>query len=97
MKNLLGKLLVFVISFILIFSFPSFAKGGRGDIDRSLGKASKVYIRDRNPALYELYKDSTSGYVSLGVFAGIFVFNIGLTFFLARELKSAKMQNNKKI
>jgi len=97
MKNLLRKLLVFVISFILIFSFPSFAKGGRGGIGRSLGKASKVYIRDRNSALYELYKDPTPGYVFLGVFAGLFVFNIGVAFFLARELKSAKMQNNKKI
>jgi hypothetical protein len=45
-----------------------------------------------------LYKDSTSGYVLLGVFAVFFVFNIGFAaFFLARELKSAKMQNNKKI
>jgi hypothetical protein len=69
MKNLLRKLLAFVISFILIFSFPSFAKGGRGG---SLGKIHKVYIRDRNPALYELYKDSTSGYVLLGVFAVFF-------------------------
>jgi hypothetical protein len=92
MKNLLRKLLAFVISFILFFSFPSFAKGGRSG---SLGKIHKVYIRDRNPALYELYKDSTSGYVLLGVFAIYFVFNIGLAaFFLARELKSAKMQNN---
>lgn len=42
-----------------------------------------------------MYKDSTSGYVLLGVFAIYFVFNIGLAaFFLARELKSAKMQNN---
>jgi len=42
-----------------------------------------------------LCKDSTSDYVLLGVFTGIFVFNIGLAaFFLARELKSAKMQNN---
>jgi hypothetical protein len=98
MKSLLGKLLAFVISFILIFSFPSFAKGGRG---RSLGKTSKVYtryIRDRNHALYELYKDPTPGYVFLGIFAGLFVFNIGaVIFFLVEELKSAKMQNNKKI
>ncbi|MBX0310452.1 MAG: hypothetical protein JHC31_01385 [Sulfurihydrogenibium sp.] len=98
MKNLLRKLLAFVISFILIFSFPSFAKGGIG---RSLGKASKVYIRnirDRNQALYELYKDPIPGYVFLGAVAGLFVFNIGAAvFFLVEELKSAKMQNNKKI
>jgi hypothetical protein len=101
MKNLLRKLLVFVISFILIFSFPSFAKGGRGGIGRSLDKTSKVYIRDRNSALYELYKDSTSGYIILGMVAGYFLLTIGLatfaTFSLTRELKSAKMQNNKKI
>ncbi|EEP60372.1 MAG TPA: hypothetical protein DEA57_06915 [Sulfurihydrogenibium sp.] len=101
MKNLLRKLLVFVISFILIFSFPSFAKGGRGGIGRSLDKTSKVYVRDRNSALYELYKDSTSGYIILGMVAGYFLLTIGLatfaTFSLTRELKSAKMQNNKKI
>jgi hypothetical protein len=91
MKNLLRKLLTFAISFILFFSFPSFAKGGRGGIGRSLGKSSnKVHIRDRNPALYELNKDSTSGYIILGVFAGYFLLIIGLAFFLARELKISK-------
>jgi hypothetical protein len=45
-----------------------------------------------------LYKDPIPGYVFLGAVAGLFVFNIGAAlFFLVEELKSAKMQNNKKI